>query len=58
MTAGAPVGTFRKYVYDPADVPREFEGKLQPPAAQIELTGGILTDSLGAGTLTVYTTAP
>jgi len=48
---------FRKYVYDPADVPRALEGRLQAPAAEAEMAGGCLRDSVGAGSLTVYTTA-
>jgi hypothetical protein len=48
---------FRKYVYDPAAVPREPEGRLQDPVAEVDMRGGRLRDSVGAGTLTVYTTA-
>ena len=49
--------TFRKYVYDPQNVPHELDGRLQAPAAEVEMAGGRLHDSAPAGSLTVYTTA-
>jgi hypothetical protein len=55
---GEGVGaTFRKYVYDPQNVPYELGGRLQRPTAEVEMAGGRLRDSAPAGTLTVYTTA-
>ena len=49
--------TFRKYVYDPNAVPWNDEARLQPLAAEVQMTGGRLCDSAAAGTLSVYTTA-
>lgn len=55
--AGAEVdASFRKYVYDPANVPQNRFGDLQGPAGNVEMQGGVLRDSLGEGTVTVYTT--
>ena len=48
---------FRKYVYDPANVPYHPHGDLQEPAGKIAMRGGRLADTVGKGTLTVYTTA-
>ncbi|MFW6162601.1 MAG: hypothetical protein ACODAJ_07505, partial [Planctomycetota bacterium] len=44
-------------VYDPAAVPQHPFGDLQPPTGTLALTEGKLADTLGASTLTVYTTA-
>ena len=56
--AGAPAGArFRKYVYDPDNVPTHPYGDLQGPTGTIALRGEKLEDTLGKGTLTVYTTA-
>jgi hypothetical protein len=49
-------GEFRKYVYDPNNVPWHPFGDLQGPAGKLTMSGGHLTDTVGAGTLTVYTT--
>ena len=55
---GPPLGlAFRKYTYDPDDVPQHPFGDLQGPAAHVTMEDGHLEDVLGAGTLTVYTTA-
>ncbi|KPK66103.1 MAG: hypothetical protein AMK73_01035 [Planctomycetes bacterium SM23_32] len=48
---------FRKYVYDPADVPQHPFGDLQQPSGVVPMSDGRLADVLGAGTLAVYTTA-
>jgi len=48
---------FRKYVYDPRDVPWKLEGHLQAPIAEVGMMNGRLCDSASPGTLTVYTTA-
>ncbi len=53
----SPRVQFRKYVYDPANVPEHPFGDLQAHAATVRMRGGRLTDNLGSGTLTVYTTA-
>jgi hypothetical protein len=49
-------GEFRKYVYDPNNVPWHPFGDLQGPAGKLAMSEGNLTDTVGAGTLTVYTT--
>jgi hypothetical protein len=55
---GKPLNAaFRKYVYDPENVPQHPFGDLQSPAAKVAMTKGRLTDTVGSGTLTVYTTA-
>jgi len=48
---------FRKYVYDPADVPFHPFGDMQEPSATVSMREGRLTDRVGTMTLTVYTTA-
>jgi hypothetical protein len=48
---------FRKYVYDPENVPYNPFGDLQPPEGKIVMNNGRLTDIVGGVTLTVYTTA-
>ncbi|MGQ9731721.1 MAG: hypothetical protein ACUVX8_10670 [Candidatus Zipacnadales bacterium] len=50
-------GRFRKYVYDPQNVPQNPFGDLQGPESTLQLHEGRLKDTLRAGTLTVYTTA-
>jgi len=50
-------GTFRKYVYDPAHVPQNRFGDMQPASGTIEAAGGTLADTIAGGTLAVYTTA-
>lgn len=57
MTDAAPDAAFRKYVYDPAHPPHHPFGDLQEPESVVSMTAGALTDTLGAMTLTVYTTA-
>jgi hypothetical protein len=55
---GKPVtAAFRKYVYDPAHVPQNPFGDLQGPAGKVVMKEGQMRDTVGAGTLTVYTTA-
>jgi hypothetical protein len=48
---------FRKYVYDPQNIPWSPFGDLQGPSYRVTMKDGLLTDTVGAGTLTVYTTA-
>lgn len=48
---------FRKYVYDPQNVPFHPHGDLQGPAGKVPMRDGRLTDTVGAGMLVVYTTA-
>ena len=48
---------FRRYVYDPENVPYHPFGDLQEPAGKIAMEDGIINDAIAAGTLTVYTTA-
>ena len=48
---------FRKYVYDPTHPPIHPFGDLQGPAGSVRMVESRLTDTLAAGTLTVYTTA-
>jgi len=57
LGAVGPVKAFRKYVYDPQHVPSHPYGDMQPPAAVIEIADSSLSDTVGEGTLTVYTTA-
>jgi len=55
---GKPMkAAFRKYVYDPHNVPQHPFGDLPGPAGKVSMQDGLLTDTVGAGTLTVYTTA-
>ncbi len=55
---GAPNGLrFRRYLYDPAAVPRSPHGDLQGPSGALTLTDGALVDRLGPNCLAVYTTA-
>ncbi|MDQ1328626.1 MAG: hypothetical protein QG641_1911, partial [Candidatus Poribacteria bacterium] len=48
---------FRKYVYDPINIPYNQYGDLQEPIGKVTMENGRLTDTVKAGTLTVYTTA-
>jgi hypothetical protein len=57
LGARSPDLRFRKYVYDPARPPVNPFGDLQPPEAVVRMEEGRLRDTIGAGTLTVYTTA-
>jgi hypothetical protein len=49
--------TFRKYVYDPGNIPVNPFGDLQAPAGTVVMESGRWTDTVGPMTLTVYTTA-
>ena len=51
-----PSASFRKYVYDPNDIPFNPFGDLQAPAGKVAMKDGRLTDTVGPLTLTVYTT--
>ena len=53
----AQAATFRKYVYDPRNVPFHPFGDLQGPAGRVAMKDGRLNDTVGPLTLTVYTTA-
>ena len=48
--------SFRKYVYDPEDVPFNYFGDLQDYTKKVEMMGGGFIDEVGAGTVSVYTT--
>lgn len=48
---------FQKYVYDPENVPMHPFGDLQDPLGKVAMQEGRLVDTVGSGTLTVYTTA-
>jgi fibronectin type 3 domain-containing protein len=48
---------FRKYVYDPNNVPQNPFGDLQPPVGTVAMKDGRLTDTAGALALSVYTMA-
>lgn len=47
---------FRRYVYDPTDVPQHPFGDLQAPDRTVPLRAGELLDTLPANALVVYTT--
>ena len=47
---------FRKYVYDPEDVPFNYFGDMQGYSKKIEHENGIFSDSVPAYSLVVYTT--
>jgi hypothetical protein len=49
--------SFRKYVYDPRQVPVTDDGDLQAPEGKIAPRSGLLVDDVEPGTLAVYTTA-
>jgi hypothetical protein len=49
-------GSFRKYVYDPANVSQNKFGDLQPPTAVMKVSDGVLKDSILGMSLVVYTT--
>jgi hypothetical protein len=57
MDGVAPEANFRKYVYDPNNIPQHPFGDLQDPAGKVAMKDGRLTDTVGPLTLTVYTTA-
>jgi hypothetical protein len=48
---------FRKYVYDPTNIPWSPYGDLQEPGGKVTMKDSRLTDTVKAGTLNVYTTA-
>jgi hypothetical protein len=48
---------FRKYVYDPTNIPWSPYGDLQEPIGKVTMKDSRLTDTVKAGTLNVYTTA-
>jgi len=48
---------FRKYLYDPANVPFNYFGDLQSYTRKISLQNEALTDTIPAQSLAVYTTA-
>ena len=55
---GTPLSaSFHKYVYDPANIPKNPFGDLQAPAGTVAMKDGRLADTVGPMTLTVYTTA-
>ena len=53
----SPAGhaTLTKYVFDPAHVPQHPFGDLPAPVGSVALESGKLSDRVGPGTLTVYT---
>lgn len=48
---------FRRYLYDPADVPFNYFGDMQSYTSKISLKKGILSDIVPSQSLVVYTTA-
>ncbi|MGA2632294.1 MAG: hypothetical protein ABSG54_19030 [Terriglobia bacterium] len=57
LGSAGPAMDFRKYLYDPRNVPVTEDGDLQEPEGKLALRDGQFTDTLRAGTLAVYTTA-
>jgi hypothetical protein len=54
---GAPLAAdFRKYVYDPASVPKTEDGDLQQAAGKVAMRQGELQDTVGSNQLALYTT--
>jgi hypothetical protein len=53
-TPGKP---FRKFVYDPANVPVTEDGDLQSPVGKVAMLDGSLSDTVKANSMAVYTTA-
>jgi hypothetical protein len=54
---GVANGTvFRKYIYDPKDPPFNYFGDLQEYAKTVQVRDHQFSDTLGAATVTVYTT--
>jgi hypothetical protein len=54
---GAPLAAdFRKYVYDPANVPKTEDGDLQEPAGKVVMRQGEFEDTVGPDQLALYTT--
>jgi hypothetical protein len=52
-----PAASFRKYVYDPNNIPSHPFGDLQGPSGKVAMKDGRLADTVGPMTLSVYTTA-
>lgn len=48
---------FRKYVYDPANVPQNAFGDLQDAVSVVKMERGQMSDDIAGNVLTVYTTA-
>lgn len=57
LAGEAVTAAFRKYIYDPTRVPQNPFGDLQEPSGEVAMKEGRMSDTVGAGTLTVYTTA-
>jgi hypothetical protein len=53
----SPDKPFRKYLYDPENVPFNYFGDLQPYSEKISIKNGSLTDTIPPQSLAVYTTA-
>jgi hypothetical protein len=54
---GAPLAAdFRKYVYDPANVPQTEDGDLQQATGKVALRQGEFEDTVGPDQLALYTT--
>ncbi len=49
--------TFRKYLYDPANVPFNYFGDLQPYTKTLSFSKGFPSDTIPAQSMVVYTTA-
>jgi hypothetical protein len=47
---------FRKYVYDPANVPKTEDGDLQEPSGKVAMQNGELEDTVGGSQMALYTT--
>ncbi len=47
---------FRKYVYDPANVPKTQDGDLQGPSGKVAMRQGELQDTVGPDQMALYTT--
>ncbi len=48
---------FRKYIYDPSNIPWNIHGDLQGFSEKVVMKEGKLKDTIKSGTLTIYTTA-
>jgi len=57
MTGASEVRPFRKYIYNPEDVPFNYFGDLQEYSEKLTLENGQLTDSIPGYSLIVYTTS-
>lgn len=57
MTGAAEKRPFRKYIYNPEDVPFNYFGDLQEYSEILALENGQLTDSIPGYSLIVYTTS-